>query len=337
MEEKSPIDPEKSLSRQRRSIYLGASRVGSFLRAAGVGVPLVILWVFLAIYAPNFLTLTNLGNLSVQFAVIGALAIGTTAVIICREIDLSIGAIEGFCAVVAASFAVTLGLPWPIAVLAAIAAGALVGSFNGVMVTVVGVPSFVVTLGTLGIVGGVALVITGGRSIYGFPEAYQWIGQGSFYGIRAPVLFTGLLLVVMNFVLRGTSLGLRIYAVGGNEKAANLVGISTGWTKFIALTISGASAGLAGVIVSARLNAANPTLGALDLLDAIAAVVIGGAALTGGSGTVIGTTAGVLLIVTIRNGLNLLGINPFWQQIAVGSMIIVAAVIDHFGKKTGAR
>ena len=183
-------------------------------------------------------TLINLGNLSVQFAIIGVLAIGTTAVIICREIDLSIGATEGFCAVVAALTAIQLDLPWPLAVVAAIGAGGLIGAFNGFMVTKIGVPSFVVTLGTLGIVGGIALVLTGGQSIYGFPPAYQWIGQGGLLGIRAPLLFCGLLLIFMHFVMKHTTLGLAFYAVGGNDKAAELVGISTHWAKFLALTIA---------------------------------------------------------------------------------------------------
>jgi ribose/xylose/arabinose/galactoside ABC-type transport system permease subunit len=313
------------------------ARLTGLLRTSGIVGPLVLLWIALAIATPRFLSPINLSNLSVQFAIIGALAIGTTAVIVCREIDLSIGATEGFSAVIAALAAVNLALPWPLAVLAAIGAGALVGSFNGLMVTKVGVPSFVVTLGTLGIVGGIALVLTDGQSIYGFPDAYQWLGQGSLFGIRAPILSCGLLLIVMHFVMRHTTLGLAFYAVGGNDKAAGLVGISTDRTRFLALAISGASAGLAGVLVSARLNAANPTLGALDLLDAIAAVVIGGAALTGGVGSILGTAAGVLLIVTIRNGLNLLGVNPFWQQTAIGSMIIVAAVIDHFSRNRRGR
>ena len=304
--------------------------LASLLQSSGIVGPLILLWIALALATPRFLTLINLGNLSVQFAIIGVLAIGTTAVIICREIDLSIGAAEGFCAVIAALTAIELNLAWPLAVVAAIGAGGLIGAFNGFMVTKIGVPSFVVTLGTLGIVGGIALVLTGGQSIYGFPPAYQWIGQGGLFGIRAPLLFCGLLLVAMHFVMKRTTLGLAFYAVGGNDRAAASGRISTHRAKFLALTISGACAGLAGVIVSSRLDAANPTLGALDLLDAIAAVVIGGAALSGGVGSVLGTAFGVLLIVTIRNGLNLLGVNPFWQQTAIGSMIIIAAVIDHF-------
>ena len=197
--------------------------LANLLRSSGIVGPLILLWIALALATPRFLTLINLGNLSVQFAIIGVLAIGTTAVIICREIDLSIGATEGFCAVVAALTAIQLDLPWPLAVVAAIGAGGLIGAFNGFMVTKIGVPSFVVTLGTLGIVGGIALVLTGGQSIYGFPPAYQWIGQGGLLGIRAPLLFCGLLLIFMHFVMKHTTLGLAFYAVGGNDKAAELV------------------------------------------------------------------------------------------------------------------
>lgn len=302
-------------------------------QTAGVVIPLILLWIVLSIAAPRFLSLINISNLSVQFAIIGTLAIGTTAVIICREIDLSIGAVEGFCAVIAAIAAVRAGLPWPVAILAAVAAGTAIGSLSGWLVTTIGIPSFVATLGVLGIVSGGALVISGGETIYGFPEAYQWIGQGSLMGLRAPIMICVLLLLVMHFLLRHTTTGLGFYAVGGNEKAADLVGVSVNRTKFIAFAISGGCAGLAGVISSARLDSANPTLGTLDLLDAIAAVVIGGASLLGGSGTIIGTACGVLLIVTIRNGLNLMGVNPFYQQTTVGAIILVAAVLGQLSRR----
>jgi ribose/xylose/arabinose/galactoside ABC-type transport system permease subunit len=302
-------------------------------RRTGVLIPLVLLWIALSIAAPRFLTWVNLSNLSVQFAIIGTLAIGTTAIIICREIDLSIGAIEGSCAVIGAIMLVNFGLPWPLALIGAIVSGALIGQVNGWLVTGIGIPSFVATLGVLGIVSGGALVISDGQTIYGFPEAYQWIGQGSLFGIRAPMLICLVLLVVMHFMLRHTRVGLGFYAVGGNEKAAELVGISVRRIKTLAFVVSGACAGLAGVISSARLDSANPTLGTLDLLDAIAAVVIGGASLMGGSGTILGTATGVLLIVTIRNGLTLLGVNPFYQQTIVGSIIVLAAVLGHLEEK----
>ncbi len=298
----------------------------------GVAVPLILLWIGLALSAPRFLSLVNISNLSVQFAIIGVLAIGTTAIIICREIDLSIGAVEGCCAVIAAIVAVKAELAWPLAVAAAIVVGGLIGLFNGWLVTQIRIPSFVATLGVLGIVSGGALVISGGQTIYGFPDAYQWIGQGALFRLRAPMLICLALLAIMHFTLRHTKTGLGFYAVGGNQRAADLVGISVSRVKKMAFVISGGCAGLAGVMNSARLDSANPTLGTLDLLDAIAAVVIGGASLTGGAGTIPGTAAGVLLIVTIRNGLTLLGVNPFFQQTIVGAIIIFAAILGQMSQ-----
>ena len=323
----------ESASTLTATILTGGVRDGRWVgRVTGVIIPLVLLWFVLAITAPRFLSLVNISNLSVQFAIIGTLAIGTTPIIICREIDLSIGAVEGFCAVIGAIVAVKTTTPWPFAVLAAVLAGSIIGCFNGWLVTRTGIPSFVATLGMLGIVSGGALVVSGGETIYGFPDPYQWIGQGSLLGVRGAFLICAALLLIMHFTLRHTTTGLGFYAVGGNEKAADLVGISVERVKYIAFVISGSCAGLTGVINSARLNSANPTLGTLDLLDAIAAVVIGGAALTGGAGTILGTAAGVLLIVTIRNGLTLLGVNPFIQQTTVGAIIIVAAILDHLSK-----
>jgi ribose transport system permease protein len=306
------------------------------LRVGGVVLPLVILWVVMALTSDRFLTFININNVLVQFSIIGVLAVGTTFVVIAREIDLSIGSIMGFCAVTAALMAVTLGLPWPVAVLISVTAGAAFGLFNGAMVTIVGVPSFVVTLGSLGIVNGLALTLTQGQSIYGFPDGYLVIGQGRILGINVSVFFCLALVLILQGVLKGTGTGLNFYAVGGNEKAARLAGISVVRTKLIAFVLSGACAGLAGVMVSSRLNAANPTFGTLDLLDAIAAVVIGGAALSGGVGSIVGAAAGALLIVSIRNGLNLHGVNPFIQQTAIGLMIIVAALLDRLSQRNRA-
>lgn len=303
------------------------------VRELGVVVPLALLWIALSLSTDRFLTIFNLNNVAVQFAVIGAMAIGTTAVVICREIDLSIGAVQGFAAIIAALLVVQMEVAWPVAILAAICGGALIGAANGWFVVTLGMPSFVVTLGMLGIVNGISLTISDGQSIYGFPEAYQWIGQGRILGIGVPVIVSVVCLILVQFLLKKTRIGLGLYAVGGNEKAATLIGIPTKRTKFIAFMLSGVGASVAGVLVSARLNSANATFGALDLLDAIAAVVIGGVALSGGVGSAVGTAIGVLLIVSIRNGLNLLGVNPFIQQAAIGGVILVAALVDHLNKR----
>ena len=313
------------------------ARVSGQMPKVGVLLPLLILWIALSLSTNTFLTLFNLNNVAIQVAVIGALALGTTPAIICREIDLSIGAIEGFCAVISGIFAVTLGVPWPVAIIISLAAGALVGALNGAIIVYFGVPSFVTTLAMLGIVTGVSLSITGGQSIYGFPAGYQWLGQGKLLGIGVPVFVGAVILIAAQFIMRSTTLGLAFYAVGGNDRAASLIGVPVNRTKIIAFMMSGLGAAIAGVLVSARLDSANPTYGTLDLLDAIAAVVIGGVALSGGVGTAVGTATGVLLIVTIRNGLNLLGVNPFIQQTAIGTMILIAALIDHVSRRSGGR
>lgn len=298
----------------------------------GVLVPLILLWIALALSTNTFLTLFNLNNIAIQVAVIGALALGTTPAIICREIDLSIGAIEGLCAVIAGICAIQLSLPWGVAIMISLATGALVGILNGAIVVYLGVPSFVTTLAMLGIISGISLTLTGGQSLYGFPDNYQWLGQGKLLGIGVPVFIGTVILIAAQFMMRSTILGLAFYSVGGNDRAAALVGVPVRRTKIIAFMLSGLGAAIAGVLVSARLNSANPTYGTLDLLDAIAAVVIGGVALSGGVGTAVGTATGVLLIVTIRNGLNLLGVNPFIQQTAIGGMILIAALIDHLSR-----
>jgi ribose transport system permease protein len=284
-----------------------------------------------------FLTTINILNLIVQASVVGMLAIGNTIVIITEEIDLSIGAVEGLGAVIAAVIAIRAEQPWELAIVAAVAVGALVGLANGILTTVVQIPSFIATLGMLGVVSGISLKATGGESIYGFPSNYQWLGQGRLLGIPASILFPALLLIVLQFILMYTRLGTYFYAVGGNKRAAVFVGINVRRVKVLAMVISGAAAGFAGVLVSSRLNATNPSLGTLDLLDAIAAIVIGGVALTGGIGSVTGTAVGVLLIVTIRNGLTLLNVSPFWKTRIVGAVIIGAAAIDRLGGRLRSR
>jgi ribose transport system permease protein len=293
----------------------------------GALVPLLVLWIALSFSSPYFLTKINILNVFLQAAIVGVLAFGSTVALISGEIDLSIGALEGFTAVIAALVLVTLGLPWPLGVLAAVGCGTLIGLVNGLITTQIGIPSFIATLSTLGMASGVALRITGGNSIYGFPPAYLEIGRGRILGLPISALLAGLVLLALWLTLRFTRLGLHFYAVGGNSAAAAEIGINPRRIKTIALTISGGCAGIAGVLISARLNAANGNFGQFDLLDAIAAVVIGGTALTGGVVSLIGTLFGVLIIVTIRNGLDLLGVSPFWQTAAVGAMILIAAVL----------
>lgn len=299
-------------------------------------IPLIILWIVLAIASPFFLTSQNILNLFLQAAVVGVLAFGVTIALITEEIDLSIGAVEGLTAVVSATVSITLGLPWWLGIAAAIATGALVGLANGLITTRIGVPSFITTLATLGIASGVSLKVTEGNSIYGFPDPYLILGRGRMAEIPVSVIIAVGVFVIVYFMLRFTRLGLHMYAVGGNADGSAEAGLSPRRIKTVALVASGACAGLAGVLVSARLNAANGNFGGEEhLLDAIAAVVIGGTALTGGVGSVIGTVFGVLIIASIRNGLDLLGVSPFWQTAAVGAMILIAAILNRLAYGSG--
>jgi ribose transport system permease protein len=310
-----------------------ARLAGRFGRNGGVALPLVVLWLILALAVPEFLTPVNIGNLLLASSVIGILAFGSTIVILAQEIDLSIGALEGMGAVIAALTIVNLHAPWPLGALIAVAAGLAAGILNGLITTVFRVPSFIVTLGMMGMVTGVALEVTGGQSVYGFPASYQFLGVGTILGVRVPVYIAAAILLVLYFVLRSTRFGWHLYATGGSRVAAELVGISTRRIRIAAFAISGAFAGFAGVLVSARLDAGSAIYGQQDLLDAIAAVVIGGTSLAGGSGSILGTAVGVILIATVRNGLNLLNVSPFWQTVAVGAIIVVSAVLSEVNRR----
>lgn len=328
----SPKQPRERPAPNEAQLRRAAALLRRSARSAGVLIPLIALWVFLTLSSPVFLTRINITNLLLQASTVGVLAFGSTVVLITEEIDLSIGAVEGLAAVVAGVVMVQLKMPWPVGIAAALGSGVVVGLVNGVITTVVGVPSFITTLATLGVASGVALNLTQGQSVYGFPAQFLWVGQGAVLGVGVPVLISLVVLLIVYLILRQTKLGLNFYAVGGNRKAASLAGIRPGVVKTIALVMSGCAAGLGGILVSARLDAANGTFGQNDLLDAIAAVVIGGTALTGGVGSVVGTAFGVLMIASIRNGLDLLGVSPFWQTAAVGGMILLAAIIDRLSR-----
>jgi ribose transport system permease protein len=221
--------------------------------------------------------------------------------------------------------------PW-LAMLAVIILGALVGLVNGLIVTRIGIPSFIVTLAMLGIAHGAALLMTGGYPVAGFPHAYSVIGQGKVGPIPVPVIIAAVVYLFLYLLLRRTRFGVELYATGGGRLASQLAGIRTTRIVFVAFAASGLLAGLGGVILSSRLDAGHGEIGSGDLLDAIASVVIGGTSLMGGVGSVVGTLAGVLIITSIRNGLVLLNVQAFWQEIVVGGIILLAVVIDQVAK-----
>jgi ribose/xylose/arabinose/galactoside ABC-type transport system permease subunit len=287
-----------------------------------VFLPLLILWIVLSVSQKTFLTSRNITNLLFESAVVGAMAFGTTGVLITGEIDLSLGAVEGLSGIMAATAMTSWHGGWLAGVVVALATGAAVGLLNGFFTASLRIPSFIVTLAMLGVATGIADVVSGGLTIYNFPQGFLEIGQGGIGEFTYPIFISIGVAVLLHLLLRHTRIGLMLYGVGSNASAADLIGISVRRVKILAFVISGLCAAVGGIMVAAELGAANPELGSDNLLNAIAAVIIGGTALTGGEGSILGTALGVLIITSIKDGLDLLNVNPFWQQLVIGLVIL---------------
>ncbi|POP30318.1 ABC transporter permease [Lactonifactor longoviformis] len=294
---------------------------------------LIAIWIALSIVSPYFLTISNFSNMFLQSANIMILAIGMTLILISGQIDLSLGSIEAFAGAVIAVLSVKYQLPIFAALLIALLVGTVCGFVNGFLVSRFNFPAFVATLSMQGIARGLALIITGGTSVYGFPELFKFLGQGKIGAVPFPVIIFLILLAVFGVVVKSTKFGVNLFAVGGNEEAAGLSGIDVKKTKMLVFIISGTLAALAGVIVTSRLNSGQATIGEADVMDTIASVVIGGTSLSGGIGSLRGTVVGVMITISIRNGLNIIGVSAYWQQVCIGLIIIAAILIDQFSKK----
>jgi len=290
---------------------------------AGLVVLSLVLWAL----TPHFLTISNLLNVAQQTTIVAIIAVGMTFVIITAGIDLSVGSMLAFSGVVMATLLVR-GVPVPVALLVAIATGLIGGALNGLLITMGRLPPFIATLGMMSIARGAALVFTEGRPVSGFSDGFRKIAVGEVLGIPAPIIIMLVIYAVAHFVLTRTKLGRYTYAIGGNEEAAILSGVNVRLYKTLVYGLCGALSGLAAIILTARLNSAQPIAGMMYELDAIAATVIGGTSLTGGEGTVIGTLIGALIIGVLRNGLNLLDISSFVQQIVIGAVIVIAVLLD---------
>ena len=310
-------------------------RVKELVGSSGPALGMVLLVVVLAFLSPVFLTVRNLFNVFQQISVLAILALGSTAVIITGGIDLSVGSIVGLSGMVAGWTFVEAGLPMAVAILAALAVAGLVGLLNGVMITAGRLPPFIATLATLSIARGLALIVSDGRPISGFPDWFRTIATYDLFGV-VPL---SVLLVVVLFLLGGAYLryrpsGRALYAIGGNEEVARLSGLKVAREKLKVYTAAGVLSGLGGLVLAARLNSAQPTGGQGAELDVIAAVVIGGASLSGGAGTMSGTLMGALIIGVLRNGLNLLDVSSFWQQVVIGAVIALAVMTDTLRKRS---
>lgn len=309
-------------------------------------IALAVLMFALSVSTDSFLSAENGMNVLRQISVNLCLSIGMTLVIISGGIDLSVGSVLAFSAAVSASLLkhgvdlTPLGVHVEFTVAGTIVAGVLVGSLlglvNGLLVSRVGMPRFIATLGMLSIARGMTELWTGGHPITGLGDSFGWLGTGDVAGVPAPALIVAALVVVFSVITLRTRFGRHLYAVGGAERAARLSGVNVASVKTWAYVCSGALSGVAGLLLTARLDSATPRLGETYELDSIAAVVIGGASLSGGRGSVLGAVLGCLIIGVLNNGLALLDVSPFWQKVIKGTVILAAVAIDRLSRRQGA-
>jgi ribose transport system permease protein len=296
-------------------------------RQLGTLLGLVGLCALLTILTPHFLTVSNLLNVSEQTTINAIIAVGMTFVILSGGIDLSVGSIVALTGVVLGT-ALQQQIPIPLAVALSVAIGAACGLVNGLLITKGALPPFIATLGMMSIARGAALLYTDGRPVSGFDAAFRAISTARPLMIPAQVILMAAVYVVAHLLLTRTTFGRYVYAIGGNEEATRLSGVRVGLQKTLVYVLSGVTSAIAAVTLTARLNSAQPIAGIMYELDAIAATVIGGTSLLGGSGTLVGTLIGALIMGVLRNGLNLLGVSSFLQQIVIGGVIVVAVLLD---------
>lgn len=291
----------------------------------------------------RFLTMDNGFNILRQICPNVCLSIGMTLIILSGGIDLSVGAMLALSGAVAAGLLkngvvipgtdVFIEVTVSGAILTGVAVGMSLGLFNGFTITKLKLPPFVATLGMFSIARGLTMLWTGGFPITSLGENFGFIGSGHFIGVPMPVWISAVLAAFFIVVMRRTRFGRRVYAVGGNERAATLSGLNVNRIKLLVYTIGGALSGVAGLLVTARLDSATPNAGLGYELDSIAAVVIGGTSLNGGRGTILGTVLGCLIIGVLNNGLVLLEVSPFWQQVIKGMVILIAVAVDKMGNR----
>ena len=298
----------------------------AFLQRFGLVFSFLILMVALSLLSDRFLTSANLINILRQAAINGIISVGMTLVILTGGIDLSVGSVLALSVTIGASL-MKQGQPVGAAVLAALAIGALLGAINGWMISRAKIPPFIATLGMLTVARGLTLMYTQGQPITGLPATFRWIGTGVVGGIPVPILLTLLVFAAGWIFLSRTRYGAQIYLMGDNPTAAKLTGVPTERLTVLVYAISGFCAALAGLVLVARLDSAQPIIGQGYEFNAIAAVVVGGTSFAGGEGGLGGTLLGTLLIETLNNGLNLLNVSPLWEQVVKGVVIALALLL----------
>jgi ribose transport system permease protein len=300
------------------------------MREAGLLLIIAVLCVAMSFASPYFLTWDNIRAMLLSFSIEGIVVVGMTILLIVGGIDLSVGSVVCFAMVVTGKLFLMGVDPW-LASLVAIGASGLVGAMIGGCVTRIGLNHFIASLAFMVIVRGLCLALTQGtpQSLFSLPAEFKFIGQGTLFGIPAVILIFVAIVIVSDFVLRRSTLLRRVFYTGSNEKAALYSGIRVGRVKFWVTVLCSASAGLAGVIYTARFGAATPTFGVGMELNVIAAAVIGGASLKGGSGTVLGAVLGLALLSVVTSSLILLDVSPYWQDVIKGLILLAAVTIDH--------
>jgi ribose transport system permease protein len=300
----------------------------------GIGVVIVLVAVIFSVMAPTFRTLDNANLLLLNGAVIAFLAMGQAFVLLTGGIDLSTGsnvALTGMCA----ALLMRSGLPWWVAALAALLAGALVGTINGALIHYLKLPPFIVTFATFGVAASIPLILTGASSVNVTDKMFAFIGRGSLYGIPMPVVLVALFAVAFTIALRMTPTGVHIYAVGGNAETSRLSGIPIGRVTMLVYALSGLCAGMGGLIVTSRLMVGYPSAGSgNELFYSIAAAVVGGVSLFGGIGSLPGALLGAVLIATVSNGMNVVGVQSYWQPLVIGLIILGGVILDTYRRQS---
>lgn len=298
------------------------------LQVIGIYAALLVMCIVLTILSPYFFTVQNIRSLLISASTLALIGAALTIVLIEGEIDLSFAAMQAFAGSVSAILIIEAGVPWPLGMALAIAIGTGAGVVTGVVTVIGRLPTFITTLAMLGIVQGTAFLLTNGQPVSNFPDGYQAIGTNWLGPIPFAILVPAVIYVALHFMLTRTVFGLHIFAVGGNKAAAESVGISWARTTIAVLALSAFLSSVSGILITSRLNAGSGTYGADDLLPAVAGVIIGGTSLTGGVGSLWGTFGGILIVVTIADGLTLLNVSQFWQQVLVGVIIMSAVLVD---------
>ena len=311
-----------------------SSGIRRFLSKNVILIALIVMCAILAILNKRFLTASNLLNVLIQNTTVGVVSVGMTFVIITGGIDLSVGSVVALCSALGAGMMKSAGIPWGFALLGMVIIGTVIGFAQGLLISKVKMPAFIVTLGVMGIARGLTMVYMQGMTISGLPTDMQFMGNGYFGGvIPCAVVILVVVFAVGFYLLRYTSFGRALYSLGGNREATELSGINVHRVETMAYTFNGMACGVGAIVLTARLGSAITTAGEGLEMDAIGAAVIGGASLAGGRGTMVGTLLGVLILGVLNNGMNMLNVDPFYAEAVRGAVILIAVLIDTLRKR----